>query len=103
MGARSWQEEGWRSPALVGRPIAADRRLLADAAEEIVDVFDADHMRRQVQRMEASIDGDSDLAIGTVEESVQSIAKAILQARLVEFDPSSTSIRLSRRWPRKCV
>jgi len=74
-------------PIWSARPLAADRRLLADAAEEIVDVLDADHIARQVQRMEAAIDTDPDLAIGTAKEFVESIAKAILQARLVEFDP----------------
>jgi hypothetical protein len=74
-------------PVWSARPVAADRRLLADAAEEIVDVLDSEHMRRQVQRMEVSIDSDPDLAIGTAKEFVESIAKAILQARDVEFDP----------------
>jgi hypothetical protein len=60
--------------------------VLADAAEEVADVLDSDHIRRQVQRMEAAIDTDPDLAIGTAKEFVESISKAILQARLVEFD-----------------
>ena len=74
-------------PLWSARPVAADRRLLADAAEEVVDVLDSTHMARQVQRMEASIDSDPDLAIGTAKEFVESVSKAILQARLVDFDP----------------
>jgi hypothetical protein len=74
-------------PLWSARPLAAERRHLADAAEEIVDVLSSDYIARQVQRMEAAIDTDPDLAIGTAKEFVESVAKAILQARLVEFDP----------------
>jgi hypothetical protein len=37
--------------------------------------------------MEAAIDTDPDLAIGTAREFVESISKAILPARLIEFNP----------------
>lgn len=69
------------------RPIASDRRALADAAEEIADALSSDYVRRQIQRMEAAIDSDPDLAIGTAKEFVESVAKAILDARLIGYDP----------------
>jgi hypothetical protein len=74
-------------PAWSARPMATERRVLADAAEEIVDALSSEYMARQVQRMEAPIDTDPELAIGTSKEFVESVAKAILEARLVEYDP----------------
>lgn len=43
--------------------------------------FDADEMLRQMTRMEAAIEADPALAIGTAKELVESTCKAILDAR----------------------
>ena len=73
-------------PVWSALPLAPERRVLADAAEEIVNFLGSDYMARQIQRMEASIDNDPDLAIGTAKEFVESVTKAMLEARLTEYD-----------------
>lgn len=44
-------------------------------------VFDSDSIRRQLTRIEAAVDSDPDLAIGTAKELVESTCKAILHER----------------------
>ncbi len=90
-------------PLWSARPLAAERRVLADAAEEIVDALSSANIARQIQRMEASIDTDPDLAIGTAKEFVESVAKAILEARLIEYDPKLTSTGSYKRSPKSCA
>lgn len=50
------------------------------------DVFNAEYLSRQVNRIEAAISYDPDLAIGTSKELVETCCKTILQERGVEFD-----------------
>jgi hypothetical protein len=73
-------------PLWSARPVAPDRRVLTDAADEIADTLSSEYMARLIQRMEASIDTDPDLAIGTAKEFVESVCKAILDVRLTEYD-----------------
>ncbi|MGB9591514.1 MAG: abortive infection family protein [Candidatus Kryptoniota bacterium] len=49
-------------------------------------VFNAEYLSRQINRIEASILYDPDLAIGTSKELVETCCKTILQERSVEFD-----------------
>jgi hypothetical protein len=63
-------------------PITAAARL-ADA-KSIATGFDAKHIHDQIQRIEASIDTDPALAIGTAKELVESCFKTILAERGVE-------------------
>jgi len=55
----------------VASPVADDRRGLADAAEEIAFKLDSEYVSRQIRRMEAAIDPDPDLAIGTARSSLK--------------------------------
>jgi hypothetical protein len=73
--------QGWSA-----RPLAHDRRVLADAAEGIADALGSEYAQRQIHRMETAISSDPDLAIGTAKEFVESVAKAILDARLIPYD-----------------
>ncbi len=50
------------------------------------DVFNAEYLRRQINRIEAAISYDPDLAIGTSKELVETCCKTILQERGVQFD-----------------
>jgi len=50
------------------------------------DVFDAEYLSRQINRIEAAIPYDPDLAIGTSKELVETCCKTILQERGIEFD-----------------
>lgn len=83
-------------PVYEARPVADDRRVLADAGHDLAFVLDSDYVSRQVQRMEAAIDSDVDLAIGTAKEFVETVSKSILSERgidYVEKDSISSLVR----------
>ena len=65
-------------------PVTAAARL-ADA-KAIAEQFDAAHISDQIRRIEASIDADPALAIGTAKELVESCFKTILRERKVAYD-----------------
>lgn len=64
-------------------PLTAAARL-ADA-KAIAEQFDAAHITDQIKRIEASIDVDPALAIGTAKELVESCFKTILLERNIEY------------------
>jgi hypothetical protein len=63
-----------------GRPIAAGAMQVA-AAREIADALASDHVAALITRMEAAVESDPALAIGSAKEFVESICKGILSAR----------------------
>ena len=65
-------------------PVTAAARL-ADA-KAIAEQFDAAHITDQIKRIEASIDADPALAIGTAKELVESCFKTILRERNIAYD-----------------
>lgn len=71
----------YRGGAIV--PVTAAARL-ADA-KAIAEQFDAAHITDQIKRIEASIDADPALAIGTAKELVESCFKTILSERNIEY------------------
>jgi hypothetical protein len=75
-------------------PITAAARL-ADA-KAIAQSFDAAHIGEQIQRIEASIDADPALAIGTAKELAESCFKTILGERGVEYGKSDDLPQLGR-------
>jgi hypothetical protein len=97
--------EGWElipertvggRPIFTARPTGDDRRALADAARSIATTVDSDYISRQIRWMEASVDSDPDLAIGTAKEFVETICKAILADRGIELAGSEDVPRLVR-------
>jgi len=76
----------------VARPVADDRRGLADAAEDIALKLDSVYVSRQIRRMEAAIDDDPDLAVGTAKEFIETVAKSILDERDVDYDQEDASV-----------
>lgn len=64
-------------------PVTAAARL-ADA-KAIATTFDAAHMAEQIHRIEASVDTDPALAIGTAKELVESCFKTICAERGIEY------------------
>ena len=65
-------------------------RLLNSSAnlEDIrkkAELFDANHLAKQIQRMESSVDTDPSLAIGTAKELIETCCKIILANREVEI------------------
>lgn len=74
-----------------GHPVYAGRRKIEGVPVGVnlaknKDVFNAEYLSRQINRIEAAISYDPDLAIGTSKELVETCCKTILQERGVEFD-----------------
>ena len=76
-------------------PVSAAARL-ADA-KSIATEFDAGHMHEQIRRIEASIDVDPALAIGTAKELVESCFKTILTDRGIAIDKGDDILKLGKK------
>jgi hypothetical protein len=76
-------------------PVTAAARL-ADA-KAIAQSFDAAHIGEQIHRIEASIDADPALAIGTAKELVESCFKTILGERRIEYAKNDDLPQLGRK------
>jgi hypothetical protein len=76
-------------------PITAAARL-ADA-KAIAQSFDAAHIGEQIHRIEASIDADPALAIGTAKELAESCFKTILGQRGIEYGKGDDLPQLGRK------
>ena len=61
------------------RPTASKLNLRGSRA--MATALDADYVHRQISRMEAAIDNDPDLAIGTAKEFIETVCKTILSER----------------------
>lgn len=79
--------EGWQmveKGRMANRPVFAARRLVLGRsitignAHRITRVLSAEYVTQQVTRMEAAVDSDPELAIGTAKEFVETICKTIL-------------------------
>lgn len=74
-----------------GLPVYASRRKVEGIPLGVnlvkkQDVFNAEYLSRQVNRIEAAIPFDPDLAIGTSKELVETCCKTILQELGIAFD-----------------
>jgi AbiJ N-terminal domain 3/Abortive infection C-terminus len=80
--------------ALSGKPVFAARRIAAGVAPILAQARTVaseltDYVSRQITRMEASLNNDPDLAIGTAKEFLETICKTVLAARGSQLDPSA--------------
>ncbi len=64
-----------------GKIITGSGLPALDYIKETAAVFDSKHMHDQIRRMEASVDTDPSLAIGTAKELIETCCKTILAAR----------------------
>jgi hypothetical protein len=70
---------------LSGRPVFAARRKLGSvtpalgAARTMADTMSSDYISQQITRMEAAVENDPELAIGTAKELIESTCKTILK------------------------
>lgn len=64
-----------------GRIVAGGTLSLLNDVKITAEAFDATHMRDQIRRMEASVESDPALAIGTAKEFVETCCKIILAER----------------------
>lgn len=81
--------EGWQiiqEGEMGGRPVYGAQQLMPSAslalksARESSDILNASYIARQVTRMQAAIQSDPELAIGTAKEFVETICKTILDS-----------------------
>jgi hypothetical protein len=89
-----------------GRPVFAARLLIPSASkalESVKETFakaDANYVLQQITRMEAAIDEDPTLAIGTAKELVETCCKTILAERNVEIQGSPNLPQLVKQTTR---
>ncbi|NLY02829.1 MAG: abortive infection family protein [Rhodopirellula sp.] len=90
--------DGWEIAAraqLSGRPIFAGRRRVLNGApafgsvKSLIQVLNAEYVTQQMTRMEAAIESDPELAIGTAKEFVETICKTILSECGETVSPSA--------------
>jgi AbiJ N-terminal domain 3/Abortive infection C-terminus len=78
--------DGWKlveQSTISGRAVFGPQRLTlsqhaVQSAKEVAEVIDKDYIHRQVNRMTAAIESDTDLAIGTAKELIETVCHTIL-------------------------
>jgi len=86
-----------------GRPVFAARLRVPSATKALDSVketfvsVDANYVLQQITRMEAAVDEDPTLAIGTAKELVETCCKTILAEREVEIEGSPDLPRLVKQ------
>ena len=99
------QRDGWsliEEERIAGRPrFVACRAGLAgrravSRAKTVADALDAGWMQREIMRLEAAVETDPSLAIGTAKELVESCCKSILSRQNVEVPKSATLPELTK-------
>jgi AbiJ N-terminal domain 3/Abortive infection C-terminus len=83
-------------PIYAGRPRFQDIGQATAPAKKVADELASDHIAAQITRMEASIESDPALAIGSAKEFVESVCKGILAARGVPPTGAETLQQLVR-------
>ncbi|MBU0624229.1 MAG: hypothetical protein KJ672_05230 [Candidatus Thermoplasmatota archaeon] len=90
--------DGWELAErmrLSGRPVFAARRKLGGvtpalgAAKAMADSLSSDYISQQITRMEAAVENDPELAIGTAKELIESMCKTILKDEGIQPDPKT--------------
>ena len=81
-------------PVYVGRYVGVGGAPGISAAKETLIRTDVTYVAQQITRMEAAVDTDPGLAIGTAKELIETCCKTILQDRKVEFADDSNIPKL---------
>lgn len=66
-------------PVFAGRPAIEGAVVSISVAKDIANELGSDYIGQQITRMEAAINKDPELAIGTAKEFIETICKTILQ------------------------
>jgi hypothetical protein len=97
--------DGWElyeQGSLSARPVFAGRRLLTGAGpamssvKAVVRTLDAGYVSQQMTRLEAALNGDPELVIGTAKEFVETVCRTLLEERGVTPDAGFTVQQLVR-------
>lgn len=98
--------DGWElveQTRLSGKPVFAARLRLTDLSANLVKTIaiklNTDYVSQQITRMNAALESDPDLAIGTAKEFLETICKTILNETGVETDNKKLPqlVRLTQR------
>jgi len=73
-------------PVFVGRYIGSIGTPVITAAKDVLASIDATYVSQQITRMEAAVDNDPSLAIGTAKEFLETCCKTILKERVGNID-----------------
>jgi len=97
--------DGWEITErgkISGKSVYGGRRRLLDsgvgvkAAKDLAVEFDATYLSQQTTRMEAAMQSDPELAIGSAKEFVETICKTILKERAIPLPPADDFPQLVR-------
>jgi hypothetical protein len=97
--------DGWElveTSSISGRPVFSARRRpafdLSDlgAAKTLATQLDPDYLMRQITRMESTVIGDPEAAIGAAKDFVETVCKTILENAGVSFSRTDDLPRLSK-------
>jgi len=75
-------------PIYIGRNIGTTAMPGVASAKEVLSSTDLVYVAQQITRMEAAVNNDPDLAIGTAKELIESCCKTILSERKVDIGSS---------------
>lgn len=83
-------------PIFVGRYVGVGIVPAVTAAKQTLGGTDPGYIAQQITRMEASVQSDPALAIGTAKELVETVCKTILEARSISFSASASITDLAK-------
>lgn len=92
------RQEGWElieaeriasRPRFEARRVDAGGRRAVSRALAVADALDAGWMQKEIERLEAAVDKDPSLAIGTAKDLVETCCKSILTRQQVDFSKSA--------------
>lgn len=98
--------DGWEvyeQTSISDRPVFGARRLLdgsrhaIEAAQSVAEQFGPSYINQQVTRLNAAVQDDPELAIGTAKEFIETVSRTILSERAVTIDPNWDVQQLVRR------
>lgn len=83
-------------PVFGARKRLHSERFSIQATKQLADIIDADYINTQVTRLEASIEADPELAIGTSKELIEAVCKTVLSERKVDAKEARSLPQLVR-------
>lgn len=99
------RKDGWQlieEEQIAGRPRFVGTRIQdvnvrsVTRAKSVADALDAGWMQKEIQRVEAAIESDPALAIGTAKDLIETCCKTILTKRGVDFSTSTDLPKLTK-------
>ncbi len=99
-------KDGWEIREQIrtsGHPIFAPVRAIAsdahtiEAAKIVSQTINAEYVSKQITRMQSALESDTEAAIGTAKEFVETICKTILKERNISYKPNEDMPKLVKQ------